>query len=137
MNKLILAIILLICFTNTLSAKERIEPKEMTKMELEKAFQQFSSYVIRQASTQTALPSIIHDSAKAQIFLMETRRRQDIHQQNLFYYTLVLSAGAFIIALLGFCWSLRTSHHDTKLMRQQIIHLESIVNALDKNKPSN
>jgi hypothetical protein len=134
MNKLILAIILLICFTNTLSAKERIEPKEMTKMELEKAFQQFSSYVIRQASTQTALPSIIHDSAKAQIFLMETRRRQDIHQQNLFYYTLGLSAGAFIIALLGFGWSLRTSHHDTKLMRQQITHLESIVNAWDKKK---
>ena len=133
MKNILIAIILLICFTNTRSAQGRTYPKEMTNMQLENAFQQSSSQVIHQASTQTALPLILHDFASAQIFSMEIRRRQDIHQQKLFYFTLFLSIAAIIIALLGFFWSLRTSRHDTKLMLKQIGHLESIVTALNKN----
>ena len=133
MKIMVVVITLLICFTNTLSAQERRNPKELSNIELEKAAQHFNSAVISQATTQTALPSILHDSTRAQIFSMEIRRRQDILQQKLFYVSVFVSFAAFIIAILGFFWSLKTSHHDTKLMIQQIEHLKSIVTALDKN----
>ena len=137
MKIIVIVIILLICSTNTLSAQERRNPKELNNIELEKAVQHFNAAVIKQATTQTALPSILHDSTRAQIFSMEIRRRQNILQQKLFYVSVFVSCAAFIIAILGFFWSLKTSHHDTKLMIQQIDHLKSIVTALGKNHVPN
>ncbi len=75
--------------------------REKTDKELEIAYDQYTLHTLQQASSQTGLIGVMHDSTRAQMVFLEIRRRQDERQGKLFYLSVYITIAAFIVSIVA------------------------------------
>ena len=90
--------------------------REKTDSELDQAYAWYTRCTLEQATSQTALTFVLHNSTRAQMVFLEIRRRQDEHQDKLFRWSFWTGTGIAIVALVVSIVTLLLSHKTSKQM---------------------